>query len=442
MVNDTDRNDFYYPGLAGRALESCDLRGKFVLDIGSGSGILSMMAARLGARRVVAVDENADLVRLARHNVSANGLADVVEVRHGLSTELELDEKADVLVTETMGTWMTCEGMVQWCEDARKRLLKEGAQVVPQRGVQYAVLVESEELAGLTSCWKPYRGIDLSAVMELQDTSSCLWTKRVGVKPSSLVYQELCEPFPLLEVDFGSTPFSAMPRTAENRPRMRAGRVHAVLDFWICEDAQGRQLSTDPRARRPAGVERRRARWCCGCDKVRVMGLRAGRCLGQWLPAGGGGAGRGRRQRRGRPALAAHPWARRASRPRPTHERQRPAAREVRVRLLRARRIRRLRRPGAVPRRAPGGPRGRVESGRRPWLHPLRCPARRRRCLGGPPARSPAAPAPRRVRRRGAAGDLAVRREPARGAPPRRPAGAARPRRRRRGRGEQRVTLF
>ncbi|CAK0822271.1 unnamed protein product [Prorocentrum cordatum] len=250
MVNDTDRNDFYYPGLAGRALESCDLRGKFVLDIGSGSGILSMMAARLGARRVVAVDENADLVRLARHNVSANGLADVVEVRHGLSTELELDEKADVLVTETMGTWMTCEGMVQWCEDARKRLLKEGAQVVPQRGVQYAVLVESEELAGLTSCWKPYRGIDLSAVMELQDTSSCLWTKRVGVKPSSLVYQELCEPFPLLEVDFGSTPFSAMPRTAENRPRMRAGRVHAVLDFWICEDAQGRQLSTDPRARR------------------------------------------------------------------------------------------------------------------------------------------------------------------------------------------------
>lgn len=196
------------------------------------------------------MDENADLVRLARRNVAANGLSDVVEVRHGLSTELELEERADVLVTETMGTWMTCEGMVQWCEDARKRLLKPGAQVVPRRGTQYAVLVESEQLERLFTCWAPYRGLDLSAVMELQDTASCLWTKRVGVKPSDLVYRELCEPFPLLEADFSATPFRALPSSLESRVPVREGRVHAVLDFWICEDEQGRQLSTDPRARR------------------------------------------------------------------------------------------------------------------------------------------------------------------------------------------------
>merc|ERR1719277_1407840 len=108
-----------------------------------------------------------DLVRLARQNIAANGLSHIVEVRHGLSTELEIEERADVLVTETMGTWLTCEGMVQWCEDARKRLLKDGAQIVPQRGTQYAVLVESDDLERLFSCRKPYRGLDLSAVMEL-----------------------------------------------------------------------------------------------------------------------------------------------------------------------------------------------------------------------------------------------------------------------------------
>ena len=52
MINDTDRNDFYW-----RALKASSLEGKMVLDLGSGSGILSIMAAQLGARRVVGVED-------------------------------------------------------------------------------------------------------------------------------------------------------------------------------------------------------------------------------------------------------------------------------------------------------------------------------------------------------------------------------------------------
>jgi len=54
----------------------------------------------------------------------------------------------------------------------------------------------------------------------------------------------------LIQVDFGSSAFDAMPRQLETRCVVREGRVHAVLDFFIVEDEQGRQLSTNPRARR------------------------------------------------------------------------------------------------------------------------------------------------------------------------------------------------
>lgn len=245
MVNDTDRNDFFW-----HALEAADLRGKTVLDLGTGSGLLALMAARLGARRVVGVEESGDLARVARRNVAANFCEGVVEIVHGLAADLVLDEPADVLVTETLGTWMTCEGIVQYCEDARRRLLKPGAQVIPERGTQYVVLIESEQLERLF--WvRGYRGIDLQAVMGLQDTASTLWSKRVGLRPSDLPYRELCEPIPVLSADFSSTPFSALPTApVEARVRCQEGTAHAVLDFWVVEDAAGRRLSTDPRARR------------------------------------------------------------------------------------------------------------------------------------------------------------------------------------------------
>jgi len=245
MVNDTDRNDFYW-----EAMQVCDVSGRRVLDIGTGSGLLAMMAARLGAEHVVAVEESGDLARLARANIAANGLEGIVEVQHGMSTatELALSKRCDVLITETLGTWMTCEGMVQWCEDARDRLLTPGAVVIPTLGTQYAVLIESEELAALTSCWRPYRGIDISMMMELQDTASCLWSKKYGIRLSDIVYREVCEPFPVLEVEFGVTRLASLPSVSSHGVVVVGGdaRVHAVLTFWEVYGPGTRVLSTNP----------------------------------------------------------------------------------------------------------------------------------------------------------------------------------------------------
>jgi ribosomal protein L11 methyltransferase len=65
------------------ALEAHLVPGSDVLDVGTGSGVLAIAAAKLGARSVVALDADPGAVRVARENVTMNGVADRVTVRHG-----------------------------------------------------------------------------------------------------------------------------------------------------------------------------------------------------------------------------------------------------------------------------------------------------------------------------------------------------------------------
>ncbi|WP_169237915.1 50S ribosomal protein L11 methyltransferase [Candidatus Roseilinea sp. NK_OTU-006] len=69
--------------LCAAAMEDYVQAGMRVLDVGSGSGILSILAAKLGAREVVGVDTDDEAVRAGRENVLANGVGDRVTIAHG-----------------------------------------------------------------------------------------------------------------------------------------------------------------------------------------------------------------------------------------------------------------------------------------------------------------------------------------------------------------------
>lgn len=69
--------------LCAAAMEDYVQAGMRILDVGSGSGILSILAARLGAREVVGVDTDDEAVRAGRENVRANGVGDRVTIMHG-----------------------------------------------------------------------------------------------------------------------------------------------------------------------------------------------------------------------------------------------------------------------------------------------------------------------------------------------------------------------
>jgi SAM-dependent methyltransferase len=83
--------------------------GDIVLDLGSGSGILSMFAAQAGAEKVYAVEVDPSLCERLRINAVANGFGDVIEVVCADARELQLPVAIDVVIAEMIETWLLDE---------------------------------------------------------------------------------------------------------------------------------------------------------------------------------------------------------------------------------------------------------------------------------------------------------------------------------------------
>jgi len=115
-----------------RGIEAMVRPGAVVLDVGAGSGILSLMAARAGAARVYAV-ERTPVARLARQLVQRNGLAGVVRVLEADLQQLQLPEAVDLIVSEWLGTVGVDENLLYPVLLARDRWLKPGGQMLPAR---------------------------------------------------------------------------------------------------------------------------------------------------------------------------------------------------------------------------------------------------------------------------------------------------------------------
>ena len=104
--------------------------GDVVLDVGTGSGVLAVAAARAGARRVYAV-EASDIAEVAEQVFAANGVQDQVTLVRGWSRQIDLPEQADLLVSEIIGNEPFEEEILETTLDARRRLLKPQARLIP-----------------------------------------------------------------------------------------------------------------------------------------------------------------------------------------------------------------------------------------------------------------------------------------------------------------------
>lgn len=115
--------------------------GDVVLDLGCGSGILSFFACQAGASRVFAI-ERGKMAGVAEFLARHLGFDDRVTILNGESTELELPQRADVLVTETIGPACFDENILGFLLDARQRHLRDGARIIPRELVLSAAPVE------------------------------------------------------------------------------------------------------------------------------------------------------------------------------------------------------------------------------------------------------------------------------------------------------------
>jgi enediyne biosynthesis protein CalE3 len=149
------------------AIEAVVKRGDVVADLGCGTGILSFFAARAGAKHVYAIDEG-PVVELARALARDNGLADRITFLNAPSFDVTLDEKAGVIVTETMGNNGLDEHIVCAVDDARRRWLGDGGVIVPRAIEVIVAPVDLPRLHDDMSFWSEAQyGVDFSRMREL-----------------------------------------------------------------------------------------------------------------------------------------------------------------------------------------------------------------------------------------------------------------------------------
>jgi SAM-dependent methyltransferase len=127
LLADARRNRAFHRALAARVR-----RGSRVLDLGAGTGVWAVVAARLGARQVVAVEREPLLAPVIERLAHENGVADRVEVACADARRVRLPRAFDVVVSETVGNEAFDEGIVALMARARERFLRPGGVLVPE----------------------------------------------------------------------------------------------------------------------------------------------------------------------------------------------------------------------------------------------------------------------------------------------------------------------
>jgi len=149
-----------------QAIEAAVRPGDVVVDLGSGPGFFALIACRAGARRVYAIDL-AEIVQFGRHFATANSFADRIEFLWGDSRQIQLPERADVIVSDIRGALPFSGHAIVSLDDARQRFLAEGGTMIPQRDTLYAAIVEWEKFYNeVISPWRSSdKGLDLSPAL-------------------------------------------------------------------------------------------------------------------------------------------------------------------------------------------------------------------------------------------------------------------------------------
>lgn len=240
MLADMARNDAF-----NAALEKAVTPDSVVLDIGTGSGLLAMMAARAGAKQVIAVEAHPLIAETAREIITQNSYADRINVIAKRSTEVdpatEMPELADLVVAEVLDAGLIGEGMLPTSRDALKRLAKPGAKIIPA-SAQIVAQVVTLPQQRLVNPLRSLNGFDLSAFDKFRNKSA-----HGNVRLDHEPHTALSDVLPVQRIDFAAPPDWTRPQSIDwSAPISTAGTAQALVfwfELWLDEAIM---LSTGP----------------------------------------------------------------------------------------------------------------------------------------------------------------------------------------------------
>ena len=244
MLNDRERTASFLSAIAETVKP-----GDVVLDIGTGTGIFAIAAARAGAKHVYAI-EASGIVESGQAIFAANGLANRITLLRGYSTRVTLPEKADVLVSEIIGHDPLAEEVVETTYDAQKRLLKSEARLIPSkiRVFGLPVTIPRTELMQYVltpetlQAWHSWYGIDFEPLIQTQQDTPL----RFYIKPQKACHwNALSEPFLLTEVDLKEQKHLRIENSTIATVET-PGRLDALLTYFELELGLATKFSTHP----------------------------------------------------------------------------------------------------------------------------------------------------------------------------------------------------
>ncbi|MGB0177680.1 MAG: 50S ribosomal protein L11 methyltransferase [Owenweeksia sp.] len=229
MLADLSRNRGY-----DETIQRIIKGGEVVLDIGTGSGLLSMMCARAGAAKVYTCETISAIAEAAREVISENGFGEKIEVINKQSSSLkigkELPAKADVLVSEVLDSGLLGEGVLPTVRHASAQLLKEGGRIIPAAATIKGMLIQSDHLHAIGPL-QNISGFDLSSFGRFQ-------VKEIYRRETlnNIPHTPLSRVIDLCNIDFYKLPPAVGPE-APNRDHIEVeiiadGMLHAVA-FWF-----------------------------------------------------------------------------------------------------------------------------------------------------------------------------------------------------------------
>ncbi len=235
MIEDRVRTEAYQ-----RAIFQIVQPDQVILDLGTGMGILACFAAQAGAKRIYAV-ESTDIITLAQ-NVALMNHFDSIMFLPGWSTDIEIPERVDGIVTETLGGMALDENLLRFLNDARRRLLKPGGFLIPNRLRLFIAAVESAHAYDHVAFWdRMSYGIHFRPVAQRA-------SKIPFVSPIQ-ASELLSQPVVFQDINlYEETPEAF--ETIIEMTIMRSGYLHGWAGWFEADLASGNTLATGPADKR------------------------------------------------------------------------------------------------------------------------------------------------------------------------------------------------
>ncbi|KAI3447095.1 hypothetical protein Pfo_003760 [Paulownia fortunei] len=219
---------------------------KIVLDVGAGTGILSLFCAKSGAKHVYAV-ECSSMADTAQEIVNINGFSNVITVLKGKIEEIELPvAQVDVIISEWMGYFLVYENMLNTVLYARDKWLVQDGVILPDKASLYLTAIEDADYKeDKIEFWNNVYGFDMSCIRKQSISEPLVDT----VEQNQIVTNcQLLKTMDISKMAAGDASFTApFKLVAERDDYIHALVAYFDVSFTKCHKLMG--FSTGPKSR-------------------------------------------------------------------------------------------------------------------------------------------------------------------------------------------------